>query len=224
MGIGVNADLVELPPGFACQGIKFRNRVDLIAEEIKAPGRIVIVGREQLNRIAAYAEGAPRKGEIIALILQGDELRHQLAWINLVPAREVDGHLCVGLDRADTVNARHRRHDDTIIPLQNGARRGVAHPVDLLIYARVFLDKRVRAGDVSFRLIIIIIADEIFDRIVREEGFKFGIKLRGEGLVRCHDQGGALRLLDDLRHGEGLAGAGHAKQDLIAVFVFDAVD
>src|SRR5690606_8870331 len=37
------------------------------------------------------------------------------------------------------------------------------------------------------------------------------------GLVGGEDQGGALGLLDDLGHGEGLARAGDAEQDLVAL-------
>jgi len=41
------------------------------------------------------------------------------------------------------------------------------------------------------------------------------VELGGEGLVVREDEGGALDLLDDLGHGEGLAGAGDAEEGLI---------
>jgi len=41
------------------------------------------------------------------------------------------------------------------------------------------------------------------------------IELGGEGLVVGEDEGGTVGLLDDLGHGEGLAGAGDAEQDLM---------
>ena len=48
-----------------------------------------------------------------------------------------------------------------------------------------------------------------------EEVFELVIELGGEGLVVREDEGGALDLLDDLGHGEGLAGAGDAEEDLV---------
>jgi hypothetical protein len=44
-----------------------------------------------------------------------------------------------------------------------------------------------------------------------------GIVLGGEGLVVGEDERGAVGLLDDLGHGEGLAGADDAEQDLVLV-------
>jgi hypothetical protein len=41
------------------------------------------------------------------------------------------------------------------------------------------------------------------------------VELGGEGLVVSEDEGGAVELGDDLCHGEGLAGAGDAEEDLI---------
>ncbi len=38
-----------------------------------------------------------------------------------------------------------------------------------------------------------------------EKAFEFGIKLRRQGFVMGKDEGGALNLLDDLRHGKSFA-------------------
>jgi hypothetical protein len=43
------------------------------------------------------------------------------------------------------------------------------------------------------------------------------IELGGEGLVVGKDEGRALRPLNDLGHGEGLAGAGDAEEDLVSL-------
>ena len=50
------------------------------------------------------------------------------------------------------------------------------------------------------------------------------VELGGEGLVVREDEGGALGLLDDLGHGEGLAGAGDAEEDLVLVAGGEAGD
>ena len=50
------------------------------------------------------------------------------------------------------------------------------------------------------------------------------VELGGEGLVVREDEGGALGLLDDLGHGEGLAGAGDAEEDLVLFAGVEAGD
>ena len=52
---------------------------------------------------------------------------------------------------------------------------------------------------------------------------EFAIELGGQRLVGRQDQGGALGGLDDLGHGEGLAGAGDAEQHLVALVGVDAL-
>ena len=73
-------------------------------------------------------------------------------------------------------------------------------------------------------MVVIVVGDEILDRIVREEAFELGIELGGERLVVGEDQRGALGGLDDLGHGEGLARAGDAEQHLILLAFIDALD
>ena len=86
------------------------------------------------------------------------------------------------------------------------------------------LDIGVGARDVGFRLVIVVIGDEIFDRVVGKEAPELAIELRRQRLVGREDQRRALRLLDHLRHGEGLARAGDAEQHLGAVVALHALD
>ena len=100
----------------------------------------------------------------------------------------------------------------------------MAHAVDLLVDRGFLLDIGVGARDVRLRLVVVIIGDEIFHRVVGKEGPELAIELRRQRLVGREDQSGALRLLDHLRHGEGLARAGDAEQDLGAVVAPHAFD
>jgi len=43
------------------------------------------------------------------------------------------------------------------------------------------------------------------------------LELRGEGFIGRHDEGRALGLLNDFRHGEGFTRSCDAEQDLVAV-------
>ena len=86
----------------------------------------------------------------------------------------------------------------------------MAHTVNGLVYARFLLDIGVAARDIRFGLVIVIIADEIFDRVVGKEAFKFAIQLRGQNLVRRKDQRWALQRLNDFSDGKGFTGTGDA--------------
>jgi hypothetical protein len=91
----------------------------------------------------------------------------------------------------------------------------MAHAVDLFVDGRILLDIGVGTRDVGLGLVIVVIGDEIFDCVLREEAFELAIELRRERLVRSEDEGRALRRLNHLRHGEGLARAGDAEQHLV---------
>ena len=60
-------------------------------------------------------------------------------------------------------------------------------------------------GDVGLRLVVVVVTHEILHRVVGEKFPELSAQLGGQGLVVGQHQGGALDLLDDLGHGEGLA-------------------
>ena len=217
MAVGVDLDEFEVLRLLPGQRIEFGDRLDLVAEEADAPGAILVMRGEQVDRVAAHAKHAA--GEIAerALVLQRDEIGDDLALVDLVADLQREGHRGVGLDRADAVDARHRGDDDDVVALQHRARRGVAHAVDLLVDRGFLLDIGVGARDIGLGLIIIVVGDEIFDRVVGEEALELAVELRGERLVGRQDQRRALRRLDDFGHREGLARAGDAEQHLVAL-------
>ena len=71
-------------------------------------------------------------------------------------------------------------------------------------------------------MVIIVVADEVFDRVRREERLELVIELRGERLIVRQNERRPADLLDDLGHGEGLARARYAKQYLMLVAVVNA--
>ena len=95
----------------------------------------------------------------------------------------------------------------------------MAHAVDLLVNRGVLFDVGVGPRHVGLGLVVVVVGDEELDRILREEALELAVELGGEGLVGRQDQRRALRRLDDLGHGEGLAGAGDPEQHLPALAV-----
>ena len=100
------------------------------------------------------------------------------------------------------------RRDDRLVVVESRSRsrsrvaRGVLFDVDIAL------------RDVRFRLVVIVIADEVLDRVLGEELLELLVELGGQGLVVRDDQHGPVELGDDVGHREGLAAAGHAHQGL----------
>jgi hypothetical protein len=86
-----------------------------------------------------------------------------------------------------------------------------------------FLDVRVRGGDVRFRLVVVVVRDEVLDGVAREELLELAVQLRGERLVVAHHQRGLPQVGDDVRHGERLPGTGGAQQRLVLVAALEAL-
>ena len=100
----------------------------------------------------------------------------------------------------------------------------MAHPVDLFVDGRFLLDEGIGAGYIGLGLVIIIIGNEIFHRIMRKKAFEFAVELRGERLVGRKDQSGAVCFRDDLGGGEGFSGSRNTEQNLIALTALNAFD
>ena len=214
MRIGVDLDEFELVLLVAGERIELLDILHGVAEQVDAPGAVFVVRREDVDDVAAHAKGAAGKIGLRALVLQRHEVGDQLPLVDALALLQRKGHRGVGLDRADTVDARHRGHDDDVVALQQRPRRRVAHAVDLLVDGGVLLDVGVGPRHIGLGLVVVVVADKILDRVVGEETLELAIELRGQRLVRRQDEGGALRGLDHLGHGVGLAGAGDAEQHL----------
>ena len=71
------------------------------------------------------------------------------------------------------------------------------------------------ARDISFGLIIVVVADEVLDGVFWEKLFELGVELGSQCLVVGKDQGRVLDRGDHVGDGVGLAGAGCAQQGLV---------
>ncbi len=190
MRVGVDLHELQFGDRLAGERIELDDALDLVAEQADAPAAVFQVGGPQLDGIAAHPEGAAGEIRLDPLVLQGHEVGDELALLDPLAERDGEGHRRVGLDRADAVDARDRGDDDDVVPLQQGAGGGVAHPVDLLVDRGFLLDERVGARDVSLGLVIVVVGDEVLDGVVREERLELPVELRGQRLVGRQDQAG----------------------------------
>ncbi len=195
------------------RGVDLDDALDLVAEEVDAYGQL-FVGRQQGQRVAAQAELAAHEVRVVALVLHVHQAPHDArAWQRL-PLLEVQNEALILLRLTETVDARHGRNDDHVFALEQRARGGVAHLVDLVVDVGVFGDVGVGARDVGLGLVVVVVRDEVLDGVAREELLELGAELRRQRTVGRQHQRRALNALDDVRHRERLAGARHAEQRL----------
>mmetsp|Transcript_29475 Transcript_29475/g.57756 ORF Transcript_29475/g.57756 Transcript_29475/m.57756 type:complete len:260 (-) Transcript_29475:292-1071(-) len=173
--VGVDPDMFHRVGFLARQGVEFRDAFQFLTKEGQPPGAIIQVRGKDFEGIAAYPETAPEKRRVVALVLLGDQIGDHLPLVIAFADFDVLGHGPVSFDRPDAVDARHRRHDDYVVAFQQRPRGGVAHAVDLFVNLALFLNISVGAGHIGFGLVIIVIADEIFDGVVWEEPLEFAV-------------------------------------------------
>jgi hypothetical protein len=221
---GEHRRLGDLALHLAAQRIDLAHALDLIAPPLDANSGVRLVGRKDLDRVAAHAEGAAVEVDVVALVLHLDEAAEDVVARALGADRDLAGHLPVELARADAVDAGDRGDDDDVAPRQERVGRRVAHAVDLFVDERVLLDVRVGGRDVGLRLVVVVVADEVVDRVVGEELLELAVELGGQGLVVGDDERGTAELGDDVGDREGLARPGDAEQRLPPVSAAHALD
>ena len=94
--------------------------------------------------------------------------------------------------------------------------------VDVLVDEQILLDVGVRGGDVCLRLVVVVVADEVLDRVVREQALQLAVQLGCQSLVVTEHQRGLVRVRDEVRHRERLSGAGRTEQHLMRHALIEA--
>ena len=193
-----DVELLALGQQLAGQRVELRDPLDLVAEELH-PDDDLGAGRADLQRVAADAEPGAGQGGVVALVLEVHEVaQHRVPPVLAADAQPQDGRAVVHR-RAQAVDARDRGHDDHVPPLEQRVGGGVAEPVDLLVPAAVLLDVGVRPRQVRLRLVVVEVADEVLDRVVREELAELAVQLGRQRLVVGEDQRGLVVPLDASR-------------------------
>ena len=221
--VGCREDRHRLEPLHDIAGERMQHvqRLDLVAEHLDAD-RVLLVDRDDLDRVAAHAEVAAREVDVVAVVLHRDELADQrIAVVDLADLQR-DHRPQVLLGRTEAVDARDGAHHDDIAPAQQRVRRRVPQPLDLGVDRRVLLDEGVGLRDVRLGLVVVVVADEVLDRVVRHELAELVRQLRRERLVVREHQRRPLHLLDEPRGGRRLAGSGGAEQHDIRLAGVDA--
>ena len=199
----------------AREGVEHRQGFDRLIEEFHAQRLTVRFSREDVDDIAAHPEGALREIHLVARVLHVGEPAQELPLIKDLAAHEVQHHGEIGLRVTEAINRRHRRDDDRIFTLEQRLRGRQAHLLDVFVDRGVLLDVGIARGDVGLGLVIVVIRDEVLDRVVREELAELTVELGGQRLVVGEDQRRTLYRRDHVGDGEGLAATRDPKQRLV---------
>ena len=218
----VDGDVPGLLDDLAADRVEAHELLDLVAPELDAD-RGVLRGRPDLDRVAAHAELAARRLEVVARVLDGDEPAQHLVALDRLPRLQQDDVLEVLLGRAQAVDAADTGDDDDVAPQEERRRRGMTQPVDLVVDGRVLLDVEVLGRDVGLGLVVVVVAHEVLDGVVGQELAELVAELRRQGLVVRDDESRLLHPLDDVGHRERLARARDAQQRLVLVAAPDAL-
>src|SRR5258706_126790 len=218
---GVDEDLVLAAQELAGQRVDHVDVADLIAEEFDAIGEL-FVRRLQLNHVAANAERAALEVDIIARVLEVDQLSEHLVAIRFHAFADRQHASLVFDRRAEPENAAYRRDEQHVIAADQIARGAESKPIQIIVPTRIFLDVNVALRDVRFRLVIVVITDEVSDGVVRKEILELLVELSRESLVMADDKRRLLHARHRLRHRKGLARAGHAHERLETLALHDS--
>ena len=211
----------RLAADFAGQRIDGAQTIDLIAPHLDAKG-VIFVGRTNLDHVTANTKSAA--AEILAtFVLNLHEAPQNCLAGNSLTRFQHHQHSIIGFRRTQAVNAGDRSYDDDVAALEKRARGAHAQLIQFVVDGGFLFDVGVGSRYVGFGLVIIVVADEIFDCILRKEIAKFMEELGGQRFVVREHQGRPAHLLDDLGHGESLARAGHSQQHLMLFATLHAV-
>ncbi len=196
------------------QRVDLRQRFDLVPEQLNPVSQLV-VGREDLDHIAAHPERPAPEVHVVPLVEYLHQPPRNILAADPLPFLQQQQHPVVSLRRTQTIDAAHRADNDRVPPLEQRPRRREPQLVQLLVDRRFLLDIEVARRNVRLRLVVVVVAHKVLDRIAGEELLELVIELRRQRLVMRQNQRRPVRLLNDLGHGEGLARPGHPQQHLV---------
>ena len=222
MAARVDGETRNLLAHTARQRVQQRHRFDLVVEQLDAQRQFAVLGREDVDGVATHPETAAREIDLVALVLHADQLLDHVALAELVAHTHRHHHLVIVGRVADAVDRADAGHDDHVAPLQQAFRGAQAHLLDVLVDRAVLLDEQVALRHVGLGLVVVVIADEVLDGVLRKEVAELAVQLRRQRLVGREHDGRPAHAGDDVGHREGLARARHAQQGLVLQAVFDA--
>ena len=158
--------------------IKLVESLDLVAPERDAIRGVSVSGKH-LNGVASHAKLPAEEVNVVTLILHGGELAQNLAPFDGLAHLQREHGLLVVVRRADAKYARNACNDNGVTPRQQRLGSRMPEPVNLVVNGRFLCHVDVGVRDVGLRAIIIVVAHEVLNRVLREELPELLIELCG---------------------------------------------
>ena len=112
-----NAQLRDLVNDVACDWIEVVQRINLVAEELHPHG-LFFVGRDDVDHVTFYSEGAAGKGDVIAGVLNVHQKAQELVAIDFLALLQPHRTVEVRLRGTQAIDARNRADDDYVATRQ----------------------------------------------------------------------------------------------------------
>ncbi|CDD52449.1 unknown [Bacteroides sp. CAG:875] len=203
-------------------GIYLLDAVYLVVPE-HHPEHAVGIGQGDVHRIPLHAEVATVQLDVVAYVQAVHQPAQEHVAVQQFPLLDVNDVVVEVRRVSHTVDARHGRHHNDILPSREQGRGGrQPQLVDFLVDGQVLFYIGVGRRDVCLRLIIVIVRHVVFHGVVREEVLELPVELCGQRLVVAQDEGRLVHVLDDIGNGESLSGAGDPQQGLCGYVLHDA--
>ena len=203
--------------------IDFLYAVNLIVPPTD-PQHIVAVGHCYVDRLTLHAEIAALQVNIITDIEGIDKTAQKLVAVYLLSPLQFYDTRLHGHGTAHTIYTRHRRYHNDILPPRQKSRDGrEPQTVDLVVDGKVLFYISVGRGQISLRLIVVVVRYVVFNSIIGEETFHLLKELRGQSLVVAEDKRRLVDIGNDIGHSERLSRSCHAKKHLTLVAIEDTV-
>ena len=222
--LGIHGEARNSADDLAGEWIEVAQILDFVVEELD-PHRVPLrLRRMDIDDFATNAIGSTMQLDLVSRVLQLGETPENESLIDRLAPHQVQHHRVVGGRIAEAVDRRHGGHDDAVTVLQQRLCRRQSHLLDMVVDRRIFLDVRVGRRDIGFRLVIVVVGDEILDSVVWKELTHLPIELSGQRLVGSKHECRTADPFDDLRHRECLAGPRDTEQCLMGESGFDPFD
>ena len=208
---GVDEEVVERLNPLARYLVNLGDSLDFVAEELHSD-YIVHVARNQVDGVAFCAETSRGKFEVVSLEEDVDKAREEFPALYSVADVDLEAHELEVFGVAGAVNRRDRGDDYDIAPREQGCRCRKPHLLDFGVDLRVFLDIDVPLRNIGFRLVIVVVGNEVFHAVIREEVPEFVEELRRKSLVMRQHKGGFVARGYDVGDGKRLSRAGYPEK------------
>ena len=219
----IDHDMLQLRMHSPRERFHLGDPVNLVTEELDPDQILAALRGINFNRVSMNPEIAALQILVISLILNRDQLFDNLVAVLVHAGPQRYGHSLEFIRAAKAVNTGNAGDDNHVSALRKRSCRRKTQLVDLVIDRRVLGNIGVRLRHVGFGLIVIVIGNKVFDRVLGKELFHLPVKLSGQCFIVRDDQRRLVQCGDNIGHRKCLAGARNPQQRLELIPCAEAV-